>query len=108
MEGHTMRRRLLSRTVGGLVLAAAASGTSTARAETTHPRRMSLHVGSADPVMMNVALHNIIAAVEYYAARKETVAIELGPVVNSRRERGIELQLGFASCGTVVSGGLVA
>jgi uncharacterized protein len=77
MEGHTMRRRLLSRTVGGLVLAAAASGTSTARAETTHPRRMSLHVGSADPVMMNVALHNIIAAVEYYAARKETVAIEL-------------------------------
>jgi adenine specific DNA methylase Mod len=33
---------------------------------------------------------------------------DLGPVVNSRRERGIELQLGFAACGPVVSGGLVA
>jgi hypothetical protein len=32
----------------------------------------------------------------------------LGPAVNSRRERGIELQLGFAACGPVVSGGLVA
>jgi hypothetical protein len=69
-----MQRRFLAQTTAGLVLAAAAS---TARGETPPTHRMSFHVGSADPVMMNVALHNIIAAIEYYGAHKETVAIEL-------------------------------
>jgi uncharacterized protein len=70
-----MQRRLLARTTAGLVLAAAAL--RTAKAEAPHPHRMSFHVGSADPMLMNVALHNIINAAEYYATRKETVAIEL-------------------------------
>lgn len=72
-----MKRRFLSRSFGGLVLAAAALRGSGAQAEAPRPHRMTFHVGSGDPVMMNVALHNIAAAAEYYAARKETVAIEL-------------------------------
>lgn len=71
-----MNRRFLSRATAGLVLAATAARGAKA-AEPAKPHRMSFHIVSADPVMMNVALHNIAAAAEYYAARKETVAIEL-------------------------------
>jgi uncharacterized protein len=72
-----MNRRSLAASAGGIVLAAA--GIATARADQpTH--KISLHVGSADPAMMVIALHNIAAAAEYYAAKGETVAIEL--VVN--------------------------
>jgi uncharacterized protein len=71
-----MKRRFVSGSAAGLLLAAA-SGVSTAGAEAKHAHKMSFHVGSADPTMMTVALHNIIAAAEYYAAANETVAIEL-------------------------------
>ncbi|HBK08761.1 MAG TPA: hypothetical protein DDZ81_23380 [Acetobacteraceae bacterium] len=71
-----MDRRFLNRSVAGLVLAATAASGAKA-AEATKPHRMSFHIVSADPVMMNVVLHNIAAAAEYYAARNETVAIEL-------------------------------
>ena len=88
-----MNRRFLSSSFGGLVLAAAALRGSGAQAEAPRPHRMAFHVGGGDPVMMNVALHNIAAAAEYYAARKETVAIELvanGPgYAMLRAERGI-------------------
>jgi intracellular sulfur oxidation DsrE/DsrF family protein len=50
---------------------------------------MTFHVGSADPVMMGVALKNIAAAADYYAERGETVAIELvanGPGYTMLRE----------------------
>jgi uncharacterized protein len=70
-----MQRRFLARSAGSLALAAAA--TSTTRAEPPRPHRMSLHVGGGDPVMMNVALHNIANAAEVYAGQHETVAIEL-------------------------------
>jgi hypothetical protein len=72
-----MNRRFLSSSFGGLVLAAAALRGSGAQAEAPRPHRMAFHVGSGDPMMMNVALHNIAAAAEYYVARKEAVAIEL-------------------------------
>jgi intracellular sulfur oxidation DsrE/DsrF family protein len=72
-----MNRRSLSRSAAGLVLAVAATRTSAAEPEPPHPHRMAFHVGSADPVMMSVALHNISAAADYYAERHETVAIEL-------------------------------
>ena len=72
-----MKRRFLSRSTAGLVLAAAASRVTAARAEPPRPHRMSFHVGGGDPQLMNVALHNIVAAAEYYAERHETVAIEL-------------------------------
>jgi len=72
-----MKRRFLSRSAAGLVLAAAATRASAAEAEPPHPHRMAFHVGGADPVMMMVSLHNIAAAAEYYAERHETVAIEL-------------------------------
>jgi uncharacterized protein len=73
-----MQRRFLSRSVGGLVLAAAALRTTAAKADDTpQPHRIAFHVGSADPVMMAVALRNIANAADYYAAKGETVAIEL-------------------------------
>jgi intracellular sulfur oxidation DsrE/DsrF family protein len=73
-----MQRRFLSRSAGGLILAAAATRASTVRAEPeAPPHRISFHVGSADPMMMNVALHNITAAADTYAAKNEKVEIEL-------------------------------
>jgi intracellular sulfur oxidation DsrE/DsrF family protein len=72
-----MRRRVFWAPVGGIVLAA--TGVATARAQQSQAadHKIAFHVGSADPVMMGVALHNIAAAAEYYAARGQTVAIEL-------------------------------
>jgi intracellular sulfur oxidation DsrE/DsrF family protein len=72
-----MQRRFLSRSVGGLFVAAAVARASTARAEEAPPHRISFHVGSADPMMMNVALYNITAAADHYAAKNEQVEIEL-------------------------------
>ena len=71
-----MNRRFLSRSIAGLVLAVtAARGAKAAEAPKAH--RISFHIVSPDPMMMNVALHNIAAAAEYYAAHNQTVAIEL-------------------------------
>ena len=61
-----MQRRFLSRTAAFGALAATVTPISTARADTPRPHRMSFHICSGDPVMMNVALHNIIAAAEDY------------------------------------------
>jgi intracellular sulfur oxidation DsrE/DsrF family protein len=72
-----MKRRLLNRAAGGLVLAVTVGRASTARAEVPRSHRLSFHVGSADPVMMTVALHNIANAAEFYAVQNEAVAIEL-------------------------------
>jgi uncharacterized protein len=77
-----MNRRFLSRSAGGLILAAGlarvfAAPVSAARADEPRSHRISFHVGSGDPMMMNVALHNIINAAEFYAGKHETVAIEL-------------------------------
>lgn len=70
-----MHRRTFAAATGGLALAAA--GLASARAQQAAGHKMTFHVGSADPVMMGVALHNIAAAVDYYAEKGETVAIEL-------------------------------
>ena len=72
-----MHRRTFWASAGGVVLAA--TGLATARAQQSQPggRKITFHVGSADPVMMGVALHNIAAAAEYYAERGQSVAIEL-------------------------------
>lgn len=72
-----MKRRFLSRSAAGLALAATVARASKARAETTRPHRIAVHVGSADPVMMHVALNNMTAAAEFYAAENQAVAIEL-------------------------------
>ena len=71
-----MNRRFLSRSAAGLVLAATALRGAKA-AEAPKPHRISFHIVSADPTMMNVALHNIAAAADYYAAQNQAVAIEL-------------------------------
>jgi uncharacterized protein len=70
-----MFRRSLWAAAGGLVLTAAHAAGGVAAKPARH--KIAFHVGSADPVMMAVSLHNIAAAAEYYAARGETVAIEL-------------------------------
>lgn len=69
-----MKRRVLARSAGSLVLAAVAGA---AQAQEARPHRIVLHVGSADPAMMRVALNNIANAHEAYAALGQTVAIEL-------------------------------
>ena len=70
-----MHRRTFVAATGGLALAAASL--TNARAQQAPGHKMAFHVGSADPAMMSVALHNIAAAAEYYAEKGETVAIEL-------------------------------
>jgi hypothetical protein len=72
-----MQRRFLGRSAGGLILATAVPRVSPTQAESAEPHRIAFHVGSADPAMMSVALHNIANAADYYAARRETVEIEL-------------------------------
>jgi uncharacterized protein len=72
-----MHRRTFWASAGGFALAA--TGLATARAQQSQPggHKITFHIGSADPVMMGVALHNIAAAADYYAERGQTVAIEL-------------------------------
>lgn len=70
-----MQRRVFWTSTSGLALAAA--GITTAHTEQPPGHKMSFHVCSADALMMNVALHNIAAAADYYAEKNETVAIEL-------------------------------
>ena len=70
-----LRRRWLGRSAAGVVVAAGVP--RAARAAASGPHRIAVHVGGADPVMMSVALNNITAAAEFYAAENQTVAIEL-------------------------------
>jgi uncharacterized protein len=70
-----MHRRFFGASSAGVVLAAA--GVAVARAEQPASHKMAFHVGSADPTMMVVALHNIAAAAAYYEEKGETLAIEL-------------------------------
>lgn len=70
-----MNRRSLSRSAGGLALAVA--GIATARADEPRVHKIAIHVGSADPVAMATALHNIAAASDHYAGIGEKLAIEL-------------------------------
>ena len=70
-----MQRRSLWASTGGLLLAA--SGLGMARAAEPAGHKIVFHVGSADPAMMGVALHNIANAADFYAERKQAVAIEL-------------------------------
>jgi intracellular sulfur oxidation DsrE/DsrF family protein len=72
-----MQRRFIGRSVGGLILAAAVAQPAATHAQSAETHRIAFHVGSADPAMMRVALHNIANAADYYAARHETVEIEL-------------------------------
>ena len=72
-----MYRRLFGRS-GLFVLAAApVLVATTARAEGERAHRLIVHVGGGTPSEMNVALSNIGAAAEHYAAIGKTVAIEL-------------------------------
>lgn len=70
-----MNRRSIWAAVSGAALTATGLAAATAAEPARH--RIALHVGSGDPVMMQVALHNVAAAAAFYAARGETVAIEL-------------------------------
>jgi intracellular sulfur oxidation DsrE/DsrF family protein len=70
-----MHRRSLWASTGAFFLAA--FGVSTARAQEPPAHRITFHVGSADPSMMSVALHNIANAADFYAEHKQPVAIEL-------------------------------
>lgn len=73
-------RRGLSR-VAGLLLAVPVAwmgrASGAAAQPPAHTHRIALHVGGGDPVQMAVALHNIAAAADTYAAKGERVAIEL-------------------------------
>jgi hypothetical protein len=80
--GRALNRRALSRSAGGLALAAAAlaagaSVSDPASAQPARAHRVVFHVGSGDPGLMNVALHNITNLADAYAAKNQTVAIEL-------------------------------
>lgn len=68
-----MRRRSLSLSAGGLVLARVVG----ARAEAPRAHRIALHVGGGDVALMGVALHNIANAIDAYAEKGETVTVEL-------------------------------
>ena len=71
-----MKRRSISQ--GALLAGATALGfVARASAQERKPHRIVLHVGSADPALMAIALGNIQNAQETYAARGETVSIEL-------------------------------
>jgi uncharacterized protein len=85
------------------------TGKNTNRA--TH--RVAIHVDDNDPKVMNLALNNAKNVLEYYAAKKETVAIEIvayGPGLHMLRsdtspvkqrvgEISLEPQISFAACG---------
>lgn len=77
-----MNRRLFARTGASLLAASLALAGRSARAAAVMPaapsgHRVALQVSLADPVLMNLALSNISNIAEAYAARGETVAIEL-------------------------------
>ena len=72
-----MDRRGLSRVAGLLLAAPLAMVARAPRAMAAPGHRIALHVGGGDLVQMAVALHNIAAAADSYAAKGESVAIEL-------------------------------
>jgi intracellular sulfur oxidation DsrE/DsrF family protein len=81
-----MKRRSLAASAGGIVLAAA--GVASARADTGAAHKVVFHVGSPEPLMMGIALHNIANFANFYKAKGETVTIELvanGPGYNMLR-----------------------
>ena len=75
--------------------------------------RVAIHVDDNDPKVMNLALNNAKNVLEYYAAKKETVAIEIvayGPGLHMLRsdtspvkqrvgEMSMAPQISFAACG---------
>ena len=75
--------------------------------------RVAIHVDDNDPRVMNLALNNAKNVLEYYAAKKETVAIEIvayGPGLHMLRsdtspvkqrvgEMSMAPQISFAACG---------
>lgn len=71
-----MKRRSLSLSAGGFILAAAGASAA-ASAEEARPHKIAVHVGGGDPGLMATALHNIANAIDTYAARGEKLLIEL-------------------------------
>ena len=75
--------------------------------------RVAIHVDDNDPKVMNLALNNAKNVLEYYTAKKETVAIEIvayGPGLHMLRsdtspvkqrvgEMSMAPQISFAACG---------
>jgi hypothetical protein len=75
--------------------------------------RVAIHVDDNDPRVMNLALNNAKNVLEYYEAKKETVAIEIvayGPGLHMLRsdtspvkqrvgEMSMAPQISFAACG---------
>jgi uncharacterized protein len=75
--------------------------------------RVAIHVDDNDPKVMNLALNNAKNVLEYYEAKKETVAIEIvayGPGLHMLRsdtspvkqrigEMSMAPQISFAACG---------
>ena len=106
---------LLLLTISGPALAQvrpdapAQTGKNTNKA--TH--RVAIHVDDNDPKVMNLALNNTKNVLEYYTAKKETVAIEIvayGPGLHMLRsdtspvkqrvgEMSMAPQISFAACG---------
>ena len=72
-----LSRRFFARSALTTLAAAPVLSAGAARAEDEKQHRLVLHVGSGEASEMNVALSNIAAAHEAYAARGGTVAIEL-------------------------------
>ncbi len=70
-----MNRRAWMGLAAGALLAAA--GRQTAGAAESGGHRLVLQVDTNDPLAMNLALNNASAAQEYYAARHESLAIEI-------------------------------
>ena len=75
--------------------------------------RVAIHVDDNDPKVMNLALNNAKNVLDYYTAKKETVAIEIvayGPGLHMLRsdtspvkqrvgEMSMAPQISFAACG---------
>jgi uncharacterized protein len=106
---------LLSASVALPALAQVSQGTSPQPGKNANraTHKVAIHVDDNDPKVMNLALNNAKNVLEYYAAKKETVAIEIvayGPGLHMLRsdtspvkqrvgEISMEPQISFAACG---------
>ena len=106
---------LLTASISGPALAQVGQGAPAQTGKNTNKatHRVAIHVDDNDPKVMNLALNNAKNVLEYYTAKKETVAIEIvayGPGLHMLRsdtspvkqrvgEMSMAPQISFAACG---------
>ena len=106
---------LLTASIAVSALAQVSQGTSPQTGKNTNraTHKVAIHVDDNDPKVMNLALNNAKNVLEYYAAKNESVAIEIvayGPGLHMLRsdtspvkqrvgEISMAPQISFAACG---------